>query len=122
MSDRRLLGFVWLAAAACVLLVLMELAGWAFALAGLVVAEPVANGLAAALTAGIAIGTWMHPVTFQFCLETVQETRKVVWPTRKETRDNTVIVVIVSIIFALMLWGFDQVWKQLFSLILDMGA
>jgi preprotein translocase subunit SecE len=122
MSDNRLLGFVWLAAAALTLLVFMELVGWAFAIAGIVVSETAANGLALALTAGAAFGTWVHPVVHQFCLETVQETRKVVWPTRKETRDNTIIVVVVSIIFALMLWAFDQVWKQLFSLILDMGA
>ena len=59
---------------------------------------------------------------FAFCIETVQETRKVVWPTKKETQDHTVVVIITSITIALMLWGFDLVFKRLFKVILDIGA
>jgi preprotein translocase subunit SecE len=128
MSDRRVLGFTWLAAAVCLALVLADLCGWAFAQAGIANAEVLGGAfdastvLALLLTTVAAALAWRAPVVFDFCIETVQETRKVVWPTRKETRDQTVVVCVVSILIAMMLWGFDQVWKRLFSVILNMGA
>lgn len=128
MGDRRVLGFTWLAAALCLALVLTDLCSWAFAQLGVANAELLGGSfdastvLALALTAAVAGISWRMPAVYDFCIETVQETRKVVWPTRKETRDQTAIVVVVSIMIAMMLWGFDQVWKRLFSVILNMGA
>lgn len=128
MGDRRVLGFTWLALALCLAAVLADLSGWAFAQAGIANAELLGGAfdastiLALVLTAVIAVVTWRMPQVYDFCIETVQETRKVVWPTRKETRDQTLVVIVVSIALAMMLWGFDQVWKRLFSVILNMGA
>ncbi len=128
MGDRRVLGFTWLAAALCLALVLTDLCSWVFAQAGIANAELLGGSfdastvLALVITAAAAAVSWRVPKIYDFCIETVQETRKVVWPTRKETRDQTVVVVIVSILIAMMLWGFDQVWKRLFSMILNMGA
>ncbi len=128
MGDRRVLGFTWLAGALCLALVLADLCSWAFAQAGIANAELLGGAfdastfVALALTTAVAVVTWRLPQVYEFCIETVQETRKVVWPTRKETRDQTVVVVVVSIMIAMMLWGFDQVWKRLFSVILNMGA
>jgi preprotein translocase SecE subunit len=128
MSDRRVLGFVWLVAAVCLLLVLRDLLQWAFAISG--VANPellgrttdVASLAALGLSAITAVLLWRQPKVYEFCIEVVAETRKVVWPTRQETRDHTVVVVITSMVFALLLWGFDQVWKKLFALLLDLDA
>ena len=125
MSDRRVLGFAWLALAACLYLVVRDLAQWAFTLSG--TANPEYFGgsmslsglIAIGLTAATAAFLWKHKVTFDFCLETVQETRKVVWPTKQETRDQTVVVIITSVLIAMMLWGFDQVFKRLFAVILN---
>ena len=36
------------------------------------------------------------------------EVRKVVWPTRQETTETTLIVVAVVIFVALILWGLDS--------------
>lgn len=128
MSDRRVLGFVWLALAGVLFLVLQDLSAWAFGIARIANPEFLGRAidgsdlLAMLLTVVIALASWKHEQVHQFSIETVQETRKVVWPTRKETRDHTVTVIIVSVILSLMLWGFDLVWKRLFSLILNMGA
>ena len=128
MGDRRVLGFTWLAAALCLALVLADLCSWGFAQVGIANAELLGGAfdastlVALALTAAAATVSWRMPQVYEFCIETVQETRKVVWPTRKETRDQTLVVVVVSIMIAMMLWGFDQVWKRLFSVILNMGA
>ena len=37
------------------------------------------------------------------------EIKKVVWPTRKETFQTTMMVVAVVVVFALVLWGIDAI-------------
>jgi preprotein translocase subunit SecE len=127
MSDRRVLGFAWLALSGCLWLVLRDLTGWGFLTLG--IANPVLAGslslatvVGTALTVITALILWRMPQVYGFCMETVQETRKVVWPTNQETRDQTLIVVVTSTLIALMLWGFDLVFKRLFKVILDLGA
>jgi len=132
MSDRRVLGFCWFLAALFVWMVLSDLTEW-------ILTTPLEDtGLAgtsyfggtvklyqligAGAAAIVAIFTWNHREAFGFCLEVVQETRKVVWPTKQETQDHTVVVVVTSIIIAAMLWGFDQVFKRLFKIILELGT
>ncbi len=44
------------------------------------------------------------------------EIRKVVWPTRQETVQTTMIVVVFVILVALMLWGLDSFLGWLVSL------
>ncbi len=128
MSDRRVLGFTWLLLALCLGVVLADLSGWAMASLGIANAEfaggsvDMSTLVAVVVTVAVAMISWRVPKVHDFGIETVVETRKVVWPTRKETRDHTVVVVVVSILIALMLWGFDQVWKRLFGYILNMGA
>ena len=46
------------------------------------------------------------------------EIRKVVWPTRQETTQTTLIVFVFVIIAGLILWGLDSVLGWLASLIL----
>jgi len=128
MSDRRLLGFMWLAGTVVLWLVLRDLVQWGVVTAGLPdrpmlgEAVPASSVYALLLSVGTGVGLWKYPPSFAFCIETVQETRKVVWPTKQETREHTVVVVITSFIFAFFLWSFDQVWKKLFALILDLDA
>lgn len=45
------------------------------------------------------------------------EIRKVVWPTRQETTQTTLIVVAVVLVMALLLWGLDSLLGWLVSLI-----
>jgi preprotein translocase subunit SecE len=46
------------------------------------------------------------------------EIRKVVWPTRQETVQTTLIVVVFVILVALMLWGLDSLLGWLVSLVI----
>ena len=41
------------------------------------------------------------------------ELKKVVWPTRKQLLNNTVVSVVVMLISALGVWGFDQIARLL---------
>jgi preprotein translocase subunit SecE len=45
------------------------------------------------------------------------EIRKVVWPTRQETTQTTLIVVAVVLVMSLLLWGMDSLLGWLISLI-----
>ncbi|MBD7979005.1 preprotein translocase subunit SecE [Serpens gallinarum] len=45
------------------------------------------------------------------------EIRKVVWPTRQETTQTTLIVVAVVLVMALLLWGLDSLLGWVVSLI-----
>jgi len=49
--------------------------------------------------------------------EVASELKKVTWPTAKETRAATIVVIIMSIISALILGFFDLVWSNLTELI-----
>ena len=44
---------------------------------------------------------------YVFAQESVQETRKVVWPTRKETLQTTAVVFLFVVTMALFLWAVD---------------
>ena len=51
------------------------------------------------------VGKWFR--------EMRSELKKVVWPTRKELVNNTVVSVVVMLVSALGVWGFDQIAKLL---------
>lgn len=68
---------------------------------------------------GIAVGViggiwlWRHERIFQLANEVAFETRKVTWPPMDETRQGTIVVVVVTILIALVLWGFDVLFSAL---------
>ena len=55
--------------------------------------------------------------------EVTDETSKVTYgPNWEETKSNTVVTVIVTVIIAAILWGFDQVFGRLTNYLLGGGA
>lgn len=50
--------------------------------------------------------------------ESRKEIRKVVWPTRNETTQTTLIVVVFVVITALLLWGMDTFFGWLASMVI----
>jgi preprotein translocase subunit SecE len=74
--------------------------------------------LALAAVAGfIALQTAKGKSFFVLAKEARAEIRKVVWPTRQETMQTTLIVVVVVLVMALLLWGLDSLLGWLVSLI-----
>ena len=74
--------------------------------------------LALAAFAGfVAFNTAKGHAFFVLLKEARTEIRKVVWPTRQETTQTTLIVVAVVLVMALMLWGLDTLLGWLISLI-----
>ncbi|GLO62239.1 protein translocase subunit SecE [Vibrio sp. MACH09] len=71
--------------------------------------------IAAAL--GVAATTAKGKEAIIFARESRIEVRKVVWPTRQETVQTTLIVLAVCIVMALVLWGIDGIMVRLISLV-----
>ena len=57
-----------------------------------------------------------------YARESIEETKKVVWPTRKETMQTTGIVAAFVIVMGLFLWGVDTTLGWLLKLFLGRGA
>ena len=51
------------------------------------------------------VGKWFR--------EMRSELKKVVWPTRKQLINNTIVSVVVMLVSALGVWGFDQIARLL---------
>ncbi|QLK87239.1 preprotein translocase subunit SecE [Arsenophonus endosymbiont of Aphis craccivora] len=70
-----------------------------------------------ALAGGIALWTAKGKATLAFAREARIEMRKVIWPTRQETLQTTLIVAAVTAVMALILWGLDGILVRLVSFI-----
>lgn len=56
-----------------------------------------------------------------FAKESRGELRKVVWPTRKETVQTTLLVAVITIVVGLFLWGLDTFFFWLVSFLTTLG-
>jgi len=74
----------------------------------------------AALVAGLIVAivlAWMSDTGrgfISFSKDAIRETKKVVWPTRKEAGQITAVVFGFVLVMAIFLWGTDQVLGYLF--------
>jgi preprotein translocase subunit SecE len=74
---------------------------------------------AAVLVAGLLVAIGMAWTStsgrgfLSFAKESIRETKKVVWPTRKEATQITAIVFAFVMIMALFLWGTDKLLEVL---------
>lgn len=73
--------------------------------------------------AGFIAATTEKGSTFlNFAKESRMEVRKVVWPTRQEANQTTLIVLAATLVMALVLWGIDGILVRLVSFITGIGA
>jgi preprotein translocase subunit SecE len=70
-----------------------------------------------AAAGGIAIFTAKGKTAITFARESRMEVRKVVWPTRQEATQTTFIVLAVTVVMALALWGIDGIMVRLVRLV-----
>lgn len=74
--------------------------------------------LLAAVTAVVAgIALYRNDRVYSLANEVASELKKVTWPTGKEIRTATMVVVVMSIISAVILGVFDLVWTNLTELV-----
>lgn len=76
-----------------------------------------------AVIAGVVLGAVVFmtsskgPRLREFFAETRFELRKVVWPTRQETMQTTLVVMVAVVVVSLILGGFDLLISQLTKLL-----
>ena len=68
-----------------------------------------------AAAAWLAVQTAKGSAFFSLCLDARAEIRKVVWPSRQETTQTTMIVLVVVLIVALILWLLDWGLNEIVS-------
>jgi preprotein translocase subunit SecE len=101
----------------CVVLLLVALVG-NYRLGELSVPVRTAGWIAIFIVAGwIASTTRKGLWVFQFFRDARLELRKVVWPTRQEVGQTTLVVVAMVAVLALILWGIDGVLVWLIGLL-----
>jgi preprotein translocase subunit SecE len=104
-ADKIKLGLV-------ALIVLAAMAGFYYLSASPLVARIGVLLGGAAVAAAVAWTSEPGKRFFAYCQDAVAETKKVVWPSRKETVQSTGVVVAFVVIMALFLWVVDAslVW------------
>ena len=74
------------------------------------------------IIAGVVAGQTQKGKTFiNFAKESRTEVRKVVWPTRQETMQTTLVVLVATVIMGLILWGLDGILLRLVSFLTGLG-
>jgi preprotein translocase subunit SecE len=123
MSNQRILGFAYVAASVLVFLVMRQFVDWLFDTIRLTNYAfgpfTISDVLALLIVVGAAVATWKYPKVYGFLTEVVEETSKVVWPSRQETRDSTVVVIVFVFVIAAILGSFDLLWAKVTNLILS---
>ncbi len=72
--------------------------------------------------AGFIASTTHKGSTFlAFAKDSRTEVRKVVWPTRQEATQTTLIVLAATVVISLLLWGLDGLIVPLVSFITSLG-
>jgi preprotein translocase subunit SecE len=72
------------------------------------------SGVVAVVTGVI---TYRNDRVYSLANEVAGELKKVTWPTAKEVRTATIVVLVMSIISAIILGLFDLVWSNLTELV-----
>ena len=70
----------------------------------------------------VAVQTGKGRAAWDFVRESHTEVRKVVWPTRKETTQTTLIVIAMVGLVAIILWALDGLLAWLVRLLLGTGT
>jgi preprotein translocase subunit SecE len=78
----------------------------------------VVSGGAAAIALQTAVGRRL----WQFALDSRMEVRKVVWPTRQETMQTTLVVVVMVLVLGILMWLFDMTLVAILRALTGKGA
>jgi preprotein translocase SecE subunit len=77
--------------------------------------------IAFALVGAAFIYTLRNAMAQEFANDVFNELRKVTWPSWKETRQSTLVVIVTVFVVGMILGGFDLMWAKLTRQILTGG-
>ncbi len=58
----------------------------------------------------------------KFLKESREELKKVVWPSREEVLNSTIVVLAATAIISMFLFGVDNVFETLFDALIELGT
>jgi preprotein translocase subunit SecE len=90
---------------------------WIWGYFGSVPNETIISVAAAVIAAVAGIVMYRSDRYYYLANEVASELKKVTWPTGKEVRTATVVVIVMAIISALILGLFDFVWSKVTELV-----
>ncbi|NCA71493.1 MAG: preprotein translocase subunit SecE [Sphingobacteriia bacterium] len=81
-------------------------------------------GLLVVVGGAVALAMMTAPgrVLWQFASDARMEVRKVVWPSRQETLQTTLIVIVMVLIVGIILWLFDMVLMAILRALTGQGG
>ena len=54
--------------------------------------------------------------------EMKSELKKVVWPTKKQVVNNTIVALVVMIVSAIVIWGFDEIAQMIVKAVISVAG
>ena len=54
--------------------------------------------------------------------EMKSELKKVIWPTPKQTLNNTVVALVVMAVSAIVIWGFDEIAQMIVKAVISIAG
>ena len=73
--------------------------------------------------AGVALTSTPGKNAWQFTIGTRAEIRKVIWPSRRETMQSTLIVILMVLVVGIYLWMLDALsFWAIYDLVLGLGS
>ena len=78
--------------------------------------------VAALIAAGIAVTSAPGRALWSFANDARTEVRKVIWPTRQETIQTTLAVLVIVLIVSIFLWGVDKILFMIVSALTGQGG
>jgi preprotein translocase subunit SecE len=76
----------------------------------------------AGAAAALALTSDQGKKLWRFATDSRMEVRKVVWPTRAETLQTTLVVAVMVLILGIMLWLFDTILMAILRFLTGTGA
>lgn len=78
--------------------------------------------IAAALAAAVLFQTAAGRHAWAFIGDARSEVRKIVWPTRKETTQTTIMVMLMTVVIAAFMWMFDSILTWIVKMVMGRGG
>ena len=75
------------------------------------------------VAAGVALTSTPGKNAWQFTIGTRAEIRKVIWPSRRETMQSTLVVILMVLVVGIYLWMLDALsFWAIYDLVLGLGS
>ena len=75
------------------------------------------------VAAGVALTSMPGKNAWQFAIGTRAEIRKVIWPSRRETMQSTLVVILMVLVVGIYLWMLDALsFWAIYDVVLGLGS